>query len=599
MKKTIWFILIFINISLYSEKWVGQLATYQLKEGTQTKSGEFFNSNSLTAACNGFRLGAVVTVTNIKTGKQVEVKINDRITDDSRYFMLLTPSAAKELGMEWETSLAVINASFNDVNSTEYLPINGLVAEGSIDEETIKKFPDVKWPDEQEYTQQQAVKEDEKYFTPLEEHKISPFKQKEKTFSDLDVDLKEEQPDQPQDQITRFPDQETQKTPNKIMEQTMIDDDIELAYAVPEEDKIEQPDLDDQLLDTDQDLEKSPQEDTASYPERETAISDSDYDFAEYPQKETSSYPERETAISDSDYDFSDYPQEETYLKPEKDDLLIMDSDQDELVIDESLKMSETMQDLIHENQKGYPEYEDDKVPNRRYAEMDHDFELIPKTEKVLKPQRFERIMDSDELEPQMAMTRTPEQRPHQMDKDSADQPQEDTDKVPDRRETETDVDKEAAEAPLEESKMYPQREELVFDEDDYEWPIIEESVQPDIEHETILIDEDEVVKAPPEKEPDIVVPELKDEVTLEGDVEWHSQLAPGKVYIRFMTTFNADRANAKLELIKQIIPSVYGLKQKNKYILLVGPVDPNTAEEMLKGIRNFGFRDAYIVKGR
>ena len=43
--------------------------------------------------------------------------------------MLLTPEAAKELEIEWETGLIVVDASFSDVNSTERLDINGLVKE--------------------------------------------------------------------------------------------------------------------------------------------------------------------------------------------------------------------------------------------------------------------------------------------------------------------------------------------------------------------------------------------------------------------------------------------------------------------------------------
>ena len=44
-------------------------------EGKETASGEIFSQKKLTAACNILPLGTYVTVTNLKNGKKVKVKI--------------------------------------------------------------------------------------------------------------------------------------------------------------------------------------------------------------------------------------------------------------------------------------------------------------------------------------------------------------------------------------------------------------------------------------------------------------------------------------------------------------------------------------------
>jgi rare lipoprotein A len=46
--------------------------------GRKTASGETFNQNALTAAHRSLPLGTTAIVTNLETGKSVQVKINDR-----------------------------------------------------------------------------------------------------------------------------------------------------------------------------------------------------------------------------------------------------------------------------------------------------------------------------------------------------------------------------------------------------------------------------------------------------------------------------------------------------------------------------------------
>lgn len=48
-------------------------------EGTKTSTGETFHHNKMTAASNHFKLNTWVRVTNLRNGKTVIVRINDRM----------------------------------------------------------------------------------------------------------------------------------------------------------------------------------------------------------------------------------------------------------------------------------------------------------------------------------------------------------------------------------------------------------------------------------------------------------------------------------------------------------------------------------------
>ena len=47
--------------------------------GTLTSNGEVFSNTKLTAACNLFKLNTIVRVTNLRTGANVMVRVNDRM----------------------------------------------------------------------------------------------------------------------------------------------------------------------------------------------------------------------------------------------------------------------------------------------------------------------------------------------------------------------------------------------------------------------------------------------------------------------------------------------------------------------------------------
>lgn len=62
------------------------VASYYNKrmEGLQTASGEIFHHNQMMAASNNFALNSWVRLTNLRNGKTVVVRINDRMAKSSQ-----------------------------------------------------------------------------------------------------------------------------------------------------------------------------------------------------------------------------------------------------------------------------------------------------------------------------------------------------------------------------------------------------------------------------------------------------------------------------------------------------------------------------------
>lgn len=68
--------------------------------GKKTASGETFDQNDKTAAHPTLPLGSEATVTNLETGKSVDVEINDRGPYTRGRDIDLSKEAAKEIGMK-------------------------------------------------------------------------------------------------------------------------------------------------------------------------------------------------------------------------------------------------------------------------------------------------------------------------------------------------------------------------------------------------------------------------------------------------------------------------------------------------------------------
>lgn len=66
--------------------------------GRKTASGEIFNQNKFTCACNVLPMGTWLRVTNQRNGKTVVVKVNDRLHPKMRRLLDLTRAGAQKLG---------------------------------------------------------------------------------------------------------------------------------------------------------------------------------------------------------------------------------------------------------------------------------------------------------------------------------------------------------------------------------------------------------------------------------------------------------------------------------------------------------------------
>src|SRR6516162_5542400 len=68
-------------------------------QGKRTSSGELFDPDRFTAASRTLPLGSIVRVTNLRNGRSVTVKINDRGPRSRRRGLDLSPAAAQRIGL--------------------------------------------------------------------------------------------------------------------------------------------------------------------------------------------------------------------------------------------------------------------------------------------------------------------------------------------------------------------------------------------------------------------------------------------------------------------------------------------------------------------
>lgn len=84
--------------SYYADKFVGR----------KTASGEVFSQHKMTCAHNTLPLGTKVKVTNLRNGKSIVVRVNDRLHHRNPRIIDLPTGAAKKLGY---TGRGIINVS--------------------------------------------------------------------------------------------------------------------------------------------------------------------------------------------------------------------------------------------------------------------------------------------------------------------------------------------------------------------------------------------------------------------------------------------------------------------------------------------------------
>lgn len=91
------------EVAVHNRHWyqIGKASWYGPRfQGKETASGETFDMYDLTAAHRKLPLGTLVRVTNLKNGKQVTVRINDRGPVYHSRIIDLSYKAAKLLGLK-------------------------------------------------------------------------------------------------------------------------------------------------------------------------------------------------------------------------------------------------------------------------------------------------------------------------------------------------------------------------------------------------------------------------------------------------------------------------------------------------------------------
>ena len=77
-------------------------------QGRKTASGERFDENELTAASNTLPLHSTAKVTNLKTGRSVDVTITDRGPYTKHRVIDLSPAAAEKIGVDKADGVAPV-----------------------------------------------------------------------------------------------------------------------------------------------------------------------------------------------------------------------------------------------------------------------------------------------------------------------------------------------------------------------------------------------------------------------------------------------------------------------------------------------------------
>ncbi len=92
-----------LNQITISKKISGLASYYSDKfHGRKTASGEIYNKNLLTAAHRTLPFGTLIIVTNLKNGKSVVVRVNDRGPQSPKRIIDLSRAAAEEIDMIYE-----------------------------------------------------------------------------------------------------------------------------------------------------------------------------------------------------------------------------------------------------------------------------------------------------------------------------------------------------------------------------------------------------------------------------------------------------------------------------------------------------------------
>jgi rare lipoprotein A len=101
IKSIIWLVLVLFLTACSSKISQNGKASFYANEfnGRKTASGEKFRNSKLTAAHKTLPFGTKVKVTNLKNGKSVKVKINDRGPFVAGRIIDLSKKAAKKIDM--------------------------------------------------------------------------------------------------------------------------------------------------------------------------------------------------------------------------------------------------------------------------------------------------------------------------------------------------------------------------------------------------------------------------------------------------------------------------------------------------------------------
>lgn len=127
----------------------------------------------------------------------------------------------------------------------------------------------------------------------------------------------------------------------------------------------------------------------------------------------------------------------------------------------------------------------------------------------------------------------------------------------------------------------------------------IPQRIQAEIPKEEPEIEKEELVI--PEELEDSLTAAFMVDIAEEKPVNWLNKLEPGKIYIKILSSSNKSELENYSKTIAMFFNDNIILYEAAdlRYELLLGPIDKDKISQSIRVVRGYGYKDAYLVRGK
>ena len=127
----------------------------------------------------------------------------------------------------------------------------------------------------------------------------------------------------------------------------------------------------------------------------------------------------------------------------------------------------------------------------------------------------------------------------------------------------------------------------------------IPQRIQAEIPKEEPEIEKEELVI--PEELEDSLTAAFMVDIAEEKPVNWLNKLESGKIYIKILSSSNKSELENYSKTIAMFFNDNIILYEAAdlRYELLLGPIDKDKIGQSIRVVRGYGYKDAYLVRGK